>query len=136
MYAGWVNSLALGGAAAASVLVIAHGGIGHVWHRAQLRDVAFKPTALVGDADAAHRFFQVTWHLVTVLFLATAVVLFALAFEAYQSAVVLRSIAVVYVVVIAVCLAYFAPRPGALLKPIPMVASVSMVAIVGFAWCA
>jgi len=131
-----MNWAAFGAAVAASVLVVAHGGVGHGWHRAQLRDVAFKATSIVGDADAANRFFQVTWHIVTVFFASSAAALGAIAFGAYTSAVVLRSIAVVYLLVIGVCLAYFARRPRALMKPIPSIAAISMVAIVVLAWVA
>ena len=74
-------------------------------------------------------FFQVTWHIVTVFFLSTAAALYAMAFGA-TSAVVPRFIAAVYLLVIGVCLAYFARRPRALLKPIPSIAAVCMVAIV------
>ena len=131
-----MNWAEFGAAVAASVLVAAHGVVGHGWHRAQLRHVSFKPTSIVGDADTAHRFFQVTWHIVTVFFLSTSAALYAMAFGAFTSAVVLRFIAAVYLLIICVCLAYFARRPRALLAPIPGIAAVSMVAIVVLAWVA
>ena len=77
-----------------------------------------------------------TWHIVTVFFLATAVALYTIAFEVYTSAVVLRFIAAVYVFVIGVCIAYFGHRPRALLRPIPSIAAVCMIAIVVLAWVA
>src|SRR5262245_1732406 len=123
-----MNWAAFGAAMAASGLFAAHGVVGHRWHRAQLRHVTFEPTAIVGDADAAHRFFEATWHIVTVFFLATAVALYAIAFEAYTNAVVLRSIAAIYGLVIGVCLAYFGSRPRALLRPIPSIAALCMIA--------
>jgi hypothetical protein len=131
-----VNGFALAAAVAATILVVAHGGVGHVWHRAQLRDVAFKSTSIVGDADAAHRFFQVCWHLVTVLFAATAVALYAIGFGELASATALRFIAITYVGVLGVCLVYFGPRMAALLKPIPSIAGTAMVGVVVFAWLA
>ncbi len=67
---------------------------------------------------------------------ATAAALYAMAFEAYANAVVLRSIAAGYLLVIGVCLAYFGRTPRALLKPIPSIAAVSMVAVVVLAWIA
>lgn len=131
-----MNLPAVGAAIAASILTIAHGGVGHGWHRAQLRDVAFKPTALVGDADAAHRFFQVTWHIVTTFFLATAIALFAIAFGAYTNTIVLQFIAVTYGVVIGVALTYFAARFRAIVAPIPSIAAASMVAVIVLCWLA
>jgi hypothetical protein len=129
-----MNWPVLGAALAASVLVAAHGIVGHGWHRAQLRDVVFKPTSIVGDADAAHRFFEVTWHIVTVFFLSTAGALYAIAFDLDSSAHALHFVELVYLLVIVVCLAYFGRRPSALLRPIPSIAAVSMVAIVVLAW--
>jgi hypothetical protein len=132
-----VNAPALGAAIAASVLVVAHGAIGHGWHGAQLRGVELKPTRIVGDADAAHRFFHVTWHLVTVFFIATAAAMFAIAFGAVAAPpIVPRFIAGTYVAVLGVCAIYFAPRPRALLRPIPSIAGASMIALVICAWLA
>lgn len=121
---------------AATVLVVAHGGVGHRWHRAQLRGVSFQPTLIVGDADAAHRFFQVTWHLVTVLFAATAVALYAIGLGEYQCDTALRFISITYVGVLGVCGAYFARRLGALQRPIPLIATAAMIAVVVLAWVA
>jgi hypothetical protein len=129
-----VNVYALGAGVAAAVLVIAHGAVGHGWHRAQLRYVTFAPTTIVGDADSARRFFGVTWHLVTVFFGATAVALFAIGSGQYTSPEACRFIALTYAAVIAVAMAYFAPRLRAILKPIPAIASLSMVALVLLAW--
>ena len=131
-----MNEPALGAAVAATVLVLAHGGVGHGWHRAQLRDVTFQATPIVGDADAAHRFFQVTWHLVTVLFAATAVALYAIGLGEYESPTALRFISITYVAVLGVCGAYFIRHLGALRKPIPSIATVAMLAVVVLAWVA
>jgi hypothetical protein len=131
-----VNLPALGAALAATVLVVAHGGVGHGWHRAQLRDHAFKPTRIVGDAAAAHRFFQVTWHIVTIVFALTAVAFYAVAFGAVVDPRVLQLVSVGYGLILALCLAHFGRTPRALLKPIPSIAGAGMVALVVLAWFA
>ena len=134
-----MNAPALGAAAAAVVLVVAHGGVGHGWHRMQLRRVELAPTAIVGDADSARRFFEVCWHIITVFFAATAIALAAIGLgkvEPHTASIVLRFTAATYLGVAAVAAASFATRVRAIAKPIPAIASAAMVAVIVLAWIA
>src|SRR5262245_14497277 len=106
-------------AAAADVgLVVAHGVIGHRWHLAQLRPATFQPTALVGDADLARRFFTITWHLLTVVFVASALAFALAAAGEVRSPPLLRFVAASHGGFLVVALAYVIGRGRAILRPI------------------
>jgi hypothetical protein len=134
-----MNAPALGAAAAAAVLVVAHGGVGHGWHRMQLRRVELAPTALVGDAESARRFFEVCWHMITVFFTATAIALAAIGLgkiDPHTASIALRFTAATYLGIAAVAGAYFATRVRAIARPIPAIASTAMVAVIVLSWIA
>jgi hypothetical protein len=110
------------------VLVAAHGVVGHVWHRAQLRRVTLAPTALVGDAEVARAFFTVTWHIVTAVFAACAVVLAAAGLGALDSPALVRFVAWLHVGFLATAGCFALPRGLALVRPMPAIALGGMIA--------
>ena len=120
----------------AVILVVAHGGIGHFWSSAQLRDVRLRPTLIVGDEVIAHRMFTVVWHIVTVTFAASATVLFMTAFGELDNRALLRFVAVAHALFAAAAGAVCATRLDAFLHPIPAVAGISMSGVTIFAWIA
>lgn len=104
------NLAALPAALAASIGVYAHGVLGHRWFTAQLHSVEMQPTPLsirlFGPSDLSWQVFGITWHTVTVFFLATAVALYLSAFGALESRDLLRFIALIYAGFLAVGLIY------------------------------
>jgi len=130
------NLPALFAAVAASVGVCAHGIVGHRWFMGQLRSVKLQPTRLFGDADVSWRVFAVTWHVVTTVFLASAVVLYLTAFQALESRELLRFIAIIHAAFLGVGLVYLVKRLDALTRPIPPLFVAVMVAAASFAWTA
>jgi hypothetical protein len=131
-----MNVPALLAAVAASVAVCAHGIVGHRWFMEQLRAAELQSSRLFGDADVAWRAFAVTWHIVTTLFLASAVALYLTAFEALDSRELLRFIAIIHAAFLAVGLVYLVKRPAAIMRPIPVLFGTVMVAVAAFAWIA
>jgi hypothetical protein len=101
---------------------------------AQLRSVELQPTRLFGDRDVSWRVFAVTWHIVTVVFLACAVVLFLAAFGTVESRELLRFIAIIYAAFLGVGLVYLMKRLDALTRPIPPIFVTCMVAVSILAW--
>jgi hypothetical protein len=135
------NLPALFAAVAASVAVCAHGIVGHRWFMAQLRSVEMQPThlstRLFGDRDVSWRVFGVTWHSVTVVFLASAVVLYLSAFGAVESRELLRFIAIIHAAFLGVGLVYIEKRLDTLTRrPIPPLFVTAMVAVASLAWTA
>jgi hypothetical protein len=107
---------------------------------AQLRSVQMQPTRLsmrlFGDRDVSWRVFGITWHSVTVVFLASAIALYLSAFGAVESRDLLRFISVVYAAFLAVGLAYVEKRLDALRQPIPPLFVTVMLAAASLAWAA
>jgi hypothetical protein len=134
------NLPALLAAVAASVAVCAHGIVGHRWFMAQLRSADMQPTGLstrlFGDRDVSWRVFGVTWHSVTVVFLASAVALYLSAFGAVESRDLLRFISVVHAAFLGVGLVYVERRLDALRQPIPPMFMTVMLAAASLAWAA
>lgn len=131
-----MNLPALVAAGAASVLVYQHGIVGQRWFVAQLSSVQLEPTKPWGDADITRRVFAVAWHLVTAVFLASAVTLYLAAFEAVESRELLGFISIAYAGFIGVGLLYFGKRPGALARPFAAVVVSCLVGVSAFAWFA
>jgi hypothetical protein len=135
-----MNLPALLAAVAASVAVCAHGIVGHRWLTAQLRSVDMQPTPLstrlFGDGDASWQVFGVTWHAVTVVFLASAVALYLSAFGALDSRDLLRFIAIIHAAVLGVGLSYAWRRLDLFRGTIPPVFVAALVAAASFAWIA
>lgn len=134
------NLAALPAAIAASVGVFAHGVIGHRWLTAQLESVRMQPTPLsvrlFGPQEVSWQVLGLTWHAVTVVFLASAVALYLSAFGAVDSRDLLRFIAVIHVAFLGVGLAYVRGRLQLLSAPIPRVFVVAMLTATAFAWIA
>jgi hypothetical protein len=134
------NLPALFAAVAASVAVCAHGIVGHRWFTAQLRAVEMQPTRLstrlFGDRDVSWRVFGITWHSVTFVFLASAVVLYLSAFGAVESRDLLRFIAIIHAGFLGLGLAYVEKRLDVLRRPIPPLFVTVMVAAASLAWTA
>lgn len=131
-----INVPALFAGVAASVVICAHGIVGHRWMMAQLSSVELQPTKLFGDADVALRVFGVVWHIVTAVFLTSAVTLYLVAFGVVESRGLLRFISVVHAVFLGVGLVYLIPRPDAIFRPIPPVFVACMVGVSVLAWLA
>ena len=106
----------------------------------QLRSVEMQPTRLstrlFGDRDVSWRVFGVTWHCVTAVFLASAVVLYLSAFGAVDSPELLRFIAILHVVFLGVGLVYGEKRLDGLMRPIPALFVTVMVAAASLTWIA
>lgn len=134
------NLIALPAALAASIGVYAHGVVGHRWMTAQLRSVEMGRTALsarlFGPRDVSSQVFGLTWHIVTTVFLASAVALYLTAFGAVESRDLLRFLAILYAVFIAVALLVVRGRLLALRGPIPVVFFACMATAAAFAWIA
>ncbi len=134
------NLPALFAALAASVGVCAHGIVGHRWLMAQLRAVEMRPTPLsvrlFGDHDVSLQVLGVTWHSMTVVFLASAVALYLAALGAIESRDLLRFISIVHAAFLGVGLVYVEKRLDALLQPIPVLFVTAMAAAAAFAWAA
>lgn len=107
---------------------------------AQLRSVQMQPTPLsvrlFGDRDVSHQVLGVTWHSVTVVFLASASTLYLTGFGAVESRDLLRFIAIVHAAFLGVGLVYLGTRHDALRAPIPPLFVTSMVTASSFAWIA
>jgi len=135
-----MNTPALVAAVSASTGVIAHGIVGHRWLMAQLRAVDMQPTGLstrlFGSDDVSAQVLGVTWHCVTVVFLASAVALYLTAFGALGSRDLLRFIALVHAAFLAVGILYIGQRPGALRGPIPPLFVTATVTAALLAWIA
>jgi hypothetical protein len=134
------NPPALLAAVAASVAVCAHGIVGHRWLMAQLSSVQMQPTRLstrlFGEGGVSREVFGLTWHCVTVVFLASAVALYLSAFGALDSRDLLRFIAVIHAAFLGVGLLYTGGRPDKLRGPIPPIFVGGMVAAASLAWIA
>jgi hypothetical protein len=107
---------------------------------AQLRSVELQPTRLstrlFGNRDVSWRVFGLTWHCVTAVFLASALVLYLSAFGAVESRELLRFIAIVHAAFLGVGLVYVEKRLDALARPIPPIFVTCMVAVATLAWAA
>jgi hypothetical protein len=123
-------------AGAASVSVWAHGVVGQRWFVAQLSHLELRPTKPWGDADVTRRVFAVVWHIVTALFLASAVTLYLAAFEVIESGQLLRVVAIVYGASLGVGLLFLGPRPDALRRPFGAVVVACLAAVSVLAWLA
>ena len=134
------NLIALPAAIAASVGVYAHGVVGHRWMTAQLRAVDMGATAvsarLFGPHDVSRQVFGLTWHAVTVVFLASAVALYLTAFGALESRDLLRFVAILHAAFIGVALLVARGRLRALRGPIPPLFFACMATAAAFAWIA
>lgn len=134
------NLPALFAAVAASVGVYAHGVVGHRWLVGQLGTVEMQPTRLstrlFGDRDVSWRILGVAWHAVTVVFVASAVVLNLSAFGALESRELLRFIAIIHGAFLAVGLVYVEKRLDALTQPIPAIFLIGMTTAASLAWLA
>jgi hypothetical protein len=130
------NLPALFAAVADSVAVCAHGVVGHRWFMGQLRSVELQPTRLFGDPDVSWRVFAVTWHAVTVVFVACAVALYLVGFGAVESRELLRFIAIIHAAFLGVGLVYLVKRLDAVTRPIPPIFVTCMVAVTTLAWAA
>lgn len=134
------NLAALPAAIAASVALFAHGAVGYRWLTAQLRATETRPTALsvrlFGPEDASAQVLGITWHAVTVIFLASAVALYLSVFGALESPELLRFIALVHAAILGLGLAYVRQRLRLLRAPIPLVFSAAMTVTAVFAWMA
>jgi hypothetical protein len=121
-------------AGAASVSVWAHGVVGQRWFVAQLTHVELRPTKPWGDADVTRRVFAVVWHIVTALFLASAVTLYLAAFEVVVSRQLLRFVSIVYAASLGVGLLFLGRRPDALGRPFGAVVVACLAAVSVLAW--
>jgi hypothetical protein len=134
------NLAALLAALATSIATFAHGALGYRWLIAQMGTVKMRPTELsirlFGGDDVSAEVLGVTWHVVTAMFLASAVVLYLSAFGALQSKELLRFIAVLHAVTLVIGFIYMRRKLYLLRAPIPMTFSASMVATASFAWIA
>jgi hypothetical protein len=134
------NLAALPAALAASVGVYAHGIVGYRWMTAQLRSAEMQPTALsarlFGPGDVSWQVFGVTWHVVTAVFLSSAVALYLSAFGALESRDLLRFIAILYAAFLVVGFAYTRGRPRFLRGPIPPIFFTAMLTAAASAWIA
>jgi hypothetical protein len=132
------NLPALIAAVAAMVAVYAHGVVGQRWLTAQLRSVEMSPTSistrLFGEGDVSWRVFGVTWHVVTTVFLGSAVALFLTAFGALESRDLLRFIAILHAAFLGVGILYADKRPAALRQPIPALFVAVIAAAASFSW--
>jgi hypothetical protein len=130
------NTPAFVAAVGASVLLIAHGIVGHFWSRMQLREARLMPTMIIGDDVLAHRMFAIVWHIVTCTFAASAITLYLAAFGAVGGSAILRFISAAHASYLILGGALFATRLDAFLRPIPLIAAVSMLDVAVFAWIA
>lgn len=131
-----MNGPALIAALSASAAVCAHGIVGQRWFVAQLRTAALKPTKPWGDADITRRVFALSWHLVTAVFVASAVTLFLVAFGAVESRDVLRFVAIVHAAFLGIGLGYFHKRLAALARPFPALVVACLAGVAVFPWLA
>lgn len=131
-----MNVPAVLAAISASAAVCAHGIVGQRWFTAQLRPVALRTTKLWGAADIAWRVFAVSWHLVTAVFLASAVTLFLVAFEAIESRALPHFVAIVHAAFLGIGLVYFRKRLKALAQPFPALVVASLAGVSVFPWLA
>jgi hypothetical protein len=129
-----MNTLALLAAGAASAAVWAHGLVGQRWFVAQFGALDLQPTKPWGDADVTRRIFAVVWHIVTALFLASAVTLYLAAFEVVESHQLLRFISIAYAASLGVGLFYLGRLPDALRRPFGAVVVTCLVAVSVLAW--
>jgi hypothetical protein len=131
-----MNTPALLAAGAASAAVWAHGVVGQRWFVAQLGALDLQPTKPWGDADVTRRVFEATWHIVTAVFLVTAVTLYLAAFEAFESDAVLRFISIVYGSSLAIGLLYVGTRLETFKRPFAMLVVASQLGVSLLAWLA
>jgi hypothetical protein len=131
-----MNAPALLAAGAASAAVWAHGVVGQRWFVAQLGALDLQPTKPWGDADVTRRVFAAAWHIVTAVFLVTAVTLYLAAFEAFESDAVLRFISIVYGSSLAIGLVYVGTRPETFKRPFAMLVVASLLGVSVLAWLA
>jgi hypothetical protein len=130
------NLPALLAGAAASVAVGTHGVVGHRWFMAQLRSAELQPSSLFGDRDVSWRVFAVTWHVVTTVFVASAVALYLAAFDAGESRELLRFIAIIHAAFLGVGGLYLMRRLDMLQRPIPPIFVTCMISVSVLAWVA
>ena len=134
------NVIALPAALAASIGVYAHGVVGHRWMTAQLRSAEMGTTPvsarLFGPRDVSSQVFGLTWHVVTTVFLASAVAFYLTAFGALESRDLLRFIAILHAAFIGVGLLVVRGRLLALRGPIPRVFFAGMATAAAFSWLA
>jgi hypothetical protein len=107
---------------------------------AQLRSEETQPTLLstrlFGNRDVSRQVFGVTWHSVTVVFLASAVALYLSAFGTLESRDLLRFIAILHAAFLGVGLIYTEKRLDTLRRPIPPLFMATMAAAASLAWIA
>jgi sterol desaturase/sphingolipid hydroxylase (fatty acid hydroxylase superfamily) len=140
------NPPALLAAVALIVVYSVHGLVGHRWFMAQLGTVEMQPTPLskrlFGDRDVAWRVFGTAWHIVTVVFLASAVALALTAFGALESRDLVRFIGVIEVATLMVGAVYTVGgiyvEKGAdvLTRPVPLLFAIGMVVATSLTWIA
>lgn len=123
-------------ALSASVAVCAHGIVGQRWFTAQLGSVELRPTTLWGDADIARRIFAVSWHIVTAVFLASAVALFLVAFGSIESRELLRFVAILHAAFLGIGLGYLRRRLETLTRPFPALVVTCLAGVSVFSWFA
>jgi hypothetical protein len=131
-----MESAALVAALGDTVAVLVHGVVGYRWAMQQLRAVGLPASSLFGDADVGLRVFQVTWHAVTAVFAVSAAALYLVAFDAVDSADLLRFITAVHLAVLLVGLAVMVRRLDALLGRIPPVFVTCMTSVTVGSWLA
>lgn len=84
----------------------------------------------------ARRVFGAVWHIVTAVFLVSAVTLFLVAFGVVESRELLRFIAIAFAASFGVGLIYLVARLDAILKPFPALVVASLVGVSVLAWVA
>lgn len=103
---------------------------------AQLSPVELQPTKLSGDGDMAFRVFCAVWHIVTAVFLSSAVTLYLVAFGVVEGRELLRFISIVFAVMLGVGLGYLVKRLHAILRVFPLVVVACMLGVSVLAWLA
>lgn len=140
------NPSALLAAVALIVVYSVHGIVGHRWFMAQLGVVEMRPTPLsrrlFGDRDVAWRVFGTAWHIVTVVFLVSAVALALTAFGVLESRDLVRFIAVIEVATLmvggiyTVGGIYLEKGADVLTRPVPLLFAIGMVVATSLTWIA
>jgi hypothetical protein len=122
--------------AADTVAVLVHGVVGGRWAREQLHAVELPELQLFGDADVGRRVFYVTWHVVTAVFVVCAATLYLMAFDAFDSAELLRLVAALHLAFAVVAIVLFARRLDALAGRVPPVFAACMGTVTVACWLA
>jgi hypothetical protein len=131
-----LNVPAVLAAVLASVAVWAHGIAGQRWFVAQLGSVELQPTKPWGDADVTRRVFAIAWNIGTAFFLASAVTLFLIAFEAVESRELLRFVAIVHAAILVIGTVYLGKRLETLTRPFAALVVTCLAGVSVFPWFA